>query len=198
MFYLIRHGTNDVLPRALAARLPGVHLNDEGRGEARRVADRLKNAPIRHLFSSPMERCVETAEPLAAALNLKLEISEPLNEVDFGDWKGAEMKVLAADERWKQWNAFRTGHVLPNGETMIQIQCRIATEMIRLKSTFPNEHIALFSHGDPIRAALCYWLGMPLDFLPRLQVDTGSINIVRVDHATAIVQAINSFADFRA
>ncbi len=167
-FYLIRHGTNDMLPRALAGRLPGIHLNDEGRAEAQRVAARLKHHPIRYLFSSPMERARETAEPLAHALNLPVQISKALIEVDFGDWQGGEMKTLAADEHWLKWIAFRSGHQLPNGETATSVQARIVNEMIRLKNALSGQHIALFSHGDPIRAALCHWLGMPIDFLPRL------------------------------
>jgi broad specificity phosphatase PhoE len=190
-FYLVRHGSNDVLPRALAGRLPNVHLNEQGRREAARAAERLKQFPIKHIFSSPMERCRETAEPLARALNLPVQIREALNEVDFGEWQGAEMKPLAEDPRWKNWNEFRTGHVLPGGETMVQIQSRFANEMIRLKNGFPGEHIAVFSHGDPIRAALCYWLGMSLDFLLRLRVDPGAISIVAVDDRAAIVHAIN-------
>ncbi|HMJ88702.1 MAG TPA: histidine phosphatase family protein, partial [Candidatus Acidoferrum sp.] len=65
------------------------------------------------------------------------------------------------------------------------------SELVRLRNQLPDEHIAVFSHGDPIRAALCYWLGMPLDFLNRLQVDPGSVSTVRVDDRTAVVQSIN-------
>jgi broad specificity phosphatase PhoE len=190
-FYFIRHGSNDFLPRALAGRLPNVHLNEQGRAEAALIAQRLKHEPVRHIFSSPMERCRETAEPLARELKLPIQISEALNEVDFGEWKGAELKAIQDDPRWKKWNAFRTGHILPDGETMVQIQSRVVTELIRLKNALPGEHIAIFSHGDPIRAALCHWLGMPLDFLHRLQIDPGSISVVRLDDAAAIVTSLN-------
>lgn len=190
-FYLIRHGSNDLLGRALAGRLPNVTLNEAGRAEARRVAERMKPHPITHLFSSPMERCRETAAPLAKVLGLEIEISDALNEVDFGDWQGATMDALAGNEHWVKWNFFRSGHVLPHGETMIAIQARMAGEMIRLRNEFPDEHIALFSHGDPIRAVLCYWLGMPLDFLPRLEIAPGSISEVAVGDETVIVRRIN-------
>jgi probable phosphoglycerate mutase len=120
-----------------------------------------------------------------------VQLCDAFNEVDFGEWKGAELKAIRTDPRWDKWNTFRTGHVIPDGETMVQIQSRVASELIRLKDQFPDEHIAVFSHGDPIRAALCYWLGMPLDCLHRLQVDPGSISTVRVDDLTAVVQSIN-------
>jgi probable phosphoglycerate mutase len=190
-FYLVRHGANDMLPHALAGRLPAVHLNEAGRVEALRIAERLRQFPIRQIFSSPMERAHETAEPLARALNLPVQISEALNEVDFGEWHGAEMKALDQDKRWREWNEFRGGHQLPRGETMIHIQSRVVSEMIRLRNQFPDEHVALFSHGDPIRAALCHWLGMPLDFLQRLEAATGSVSIVSIDDRTAIVREMN-------
>jgi probable phosphoglycerate mutase len=191
-FHLIRHGANDLLPRALAGRLPGVHLNAQGRAEAERIAARLKPVPIRHIFSSPMDRARETAEPLARELKLEIEISEAINEADCGEWHGAEMAALERDERWRNWNSFRGGHQLPGGETMIQIQSRIVTEMIRMRDRFAGAELALFTHGDPIRAALCHWLGMPLEFIHRLQVDTGSICVVSLDERTAILRELNA------
>jgi broad specificity phosphatase PhoE len=190
-FYLIRHGSNDMLPRALAGRLPGIHLNEQGRAEAQRVAERLQSKSIRYIFSSPMERARETAEPLARALNLPVQISEAMIEVDFGEWQGAEMTALNADERWRRWTKFRSGLQLPAGEMMINIQARVVSEMIRLKDLHPGEHIALFSHGDPIRAALCHWLGLPLDYMVRFEVAPGSISIVLLDENQPYVQCIN-------
>jgi probable phosphoglycerate mutase len=180
-----------MLPRALAGRLPGVQLNEQGRGEAKRAAERLKSKPIRHLFSSPMERCRETAEPIARALSVPVQISEAINEVDFGAWQGAEMATLAADDRWRRWTKYRSAHRLPAGETVIGIQARVVNEMIRLRDEFPDEHLALVSHGDPIRAALCHWLGIPLDFMVRFEVAPGSVSVVVLDAEQACVQCIN-------
>jgi broad specificity phosphatase PhoE len=190
-FYLIRHGTNDVLPRALAGRMPGTHLNAAGRAEAERASERLKSKPIRHIFSSPMERARETAEPLARALNLPVQISEAINEVDFGDWQGAEMTALRDQEEWHRWVKFRSGLRLPRGEMMVNIQARVISEMIRLKEQFASEHVALFSHGDPIRSALCHWLGMPLDYMVRMEVAPGSVNVVILNENQPYVQGIN-------
>ena len=190
-FYLVRHGSNDMLPRALAGRLPGVHLNDQGRAEAERAAQRLKSKPIRHVFSSPMDRGRETAEPIGRALGLAVEISEALNEVDFGEWQGAEMPTLNCDARWKRWTKYRSGLRLPQGELMVAIQARVVSEMIRLKDLFPEDHIVLVSHGDPIRAALCHWLGIPLDFMVRLEVSPGSVSVVVLDHEQPLVHCIN-------
>lgn len=192
-FYLIRHGSNDMLPRGLAGRLPGIHLNEQGRTEAERVAERLKDKPIRHIFCSPLERARETAEPLARALNLPVQISEAILEVDFGEWQGADLVTLRADERWARWIKFRSGLPLPRGELMINIQARVVSEMVRLRDQFPGEHLALVSHGDPIRAALCHWLGMPLDYMVRFEVAPGSVSVVALDDEQPRVLGVNVF-----
>jgi broad specificity phosphatase PhoE len=190
-FYLVRHGDNDVLPRAIAGRSPGVHLNASGHAQAQCLAERLAKFPIRQIFSSPMERARQTAEPLAERLGLRLEISEPLNELDFGDWTLQTFADLERLEGWKQWNVFRSAGRIPNGETMIRVQERMVTEMQRLYRAHPNDSIALFSHADPLRAAILYFLGMPLDFIHRLQLGTASVSVLSIDNWSARLTGLN-------
>ncbi len=74
---LIRHAENNYLKlNRLPGRLPGVHLNRRGKAQARFLAERLKAAPIKAVYSSPLERAMETALPLAKALGLEV-ISRP-------------------------------------------------------------------------------------------------------------------------
>jgi probable phosphoglycerate mutase len=92
-FLLIRHGANDLVGKVLAGRTPGVHLNDPGRRQAEGLALRLANAGVQGVFSSPRERCRETAEPLARRLGLKVQIAGELQEIDHGAWTGQTGKV---------------------------------------------------------------------------------------------------------
>ena len=59
---------------------------------------------------------------------------------------------------------------------MIEVQARVSGEMIRLAAEYPSDEIALVSHGDPIRAALCHFLGIPLDLFHRIEIGVGSIS----------------------
>ncbi len=180
-FFLIRHASNDVLRTGIAGRQPGVHLNEQGRRQAESLAQCLASQGINHILSSPMERARETAEPLAKRLGLKVEVSPALNEVEFGDWTGRTFAELDQLPAWKQWNSLRSSARIPNGESMLRVQCRVVEEILRLKELWTEDTMALFSHGDPIRTAILYWLGMPLELVHRIEIRTASFSILSLD-----------------
>ncbi len=93
-FLLIRHGLCDPVGKAIAGRTPGIHLNDIGRAQALALANRLSGLPVAAIRSSPLERALETAQPLANAFGLQVVEDERLNEVDFGDWTGRTLTEL--------------------------------------------------------------------------------------------------------
>jgi broad specificity phosphatase PhoE len=190
LFYWIRHGEHDWLKKGIAGRIAGVQLNANGRGQAEHLAGRLKGVKFDAIYSSPMERAIETAAPLTKAPIIATEI----NELDFGEWNGATFEKLNADPRWAAWNRHRSVVRIPGGELMTEVQARVVGFMTKLHGQNSNGMYALFSHGDAIRAALCYWMGVPLDLLPRLEVDTASISILRLGEDGPKVVALNSVA----
>lgn len=190
-FYLIRHATNDLVGKALAGRMPGVSLNRRGRQEAEILSERLGHKSIQLIFSSPLERAIETAMPLARRLKLDVQISEALNEIDYGTWTHHTFDQLSALPGWQRWNSFRSGARTPNGESMLEAQTRIVSEIQRLHAEYPDQTMALFSHADPLRAALMYFLGTPLDFLQRIDIAPASVSILSVGKSEAKVLAVN-------
>ena len=119
---LIRHGDNEFIARnKLAGRLPGVHLNEKGRQQAEVLAQLLLKAPLRAIYSSPMERAVETAQPLAAALGLEVQIRPQLIELNYGNWQGRTFKQLARIKLWKEVQNNPVGVRFPGGETAGQV-----------------------------------------------------------------------------
>jgi probable phosphoglycerate mutase len=191
-FYLIRHAANDFLKRgAIAGWQPGVHLNEQGRREADRLAESLASAGITHLYSSPLERALQTTAPLAASLGLEVQTCDAIGEVQFGEWTGKSFGEIQADPRWRVWNESRSTARIPGGETMLEIQARFVGFMGRLSTELPEGTVALFSHGDPIRAALLYYLGMPLDFVHRIEVSPASVSILKLAESGARVVCIN-------
>jgi broad specificity phosphatase PhoE len=191
-FFLIRHASAHGTGRVLAGRSPGVHLTPEGQREAQQLAQRLAHARIHHLFCSPMERTRETAEPIGKALKLPVQISQPLIEVDFGDWTGRAIAELEPDEHWKQWNLFRSTRRIPNGEMLPEVQARMVREMERLATALPNDGIALVSHGEPIRTAVAHFLGISIDLQHRLELSPASLTILECTNWGARLMCFNT------
>jgi probable phosphoglycerate mutase len=191
-FFLIRHGANDFVGEKIAGRMPDVHLNAKGKQQAERLAEKLSRKPIQKIFSSPLERAIETAEPLAKKLDLKIQISDAFNEIDFGDWTGLSLEQLAPFPKWQQWNSFRSGTRIPNGELIVEVQSRMVKQIELIRREFPNGAVAIFGHGDPIKSALFYFLGLSLDSFQRIEISPASVSELAINDFTAQVLRINA------
>lgn len=176
---LIRHGENDwVGTHRLAGRTPGVHLNDRGRQQAQELADRLREQPITAIYSSPMERCMETAQPLADALSLAVIPHPGVIEADFGDWQGASLKDLAKQPEWQLVQFYPSGFRFPGGETLREVQSRMVGALAQIVADHPKQVVAVFCHSDVIKTAVAHFLGTPLDLFQRILIDTASISVI--------------------
>jgi probable phosphomutase (TIGR03848 family) len=182
IFLLIRHGETDYNKKMrIAGRLPGVHLNDKGRQQAQALSDRLAGLPIKALYSSPLERTMETAKPLALALKLDIIPTPGLLETDCGEWAGQSVRKLRRLKIWQSVQQRPSLFHFPGGEWIGECQHRMVEviESLRLKHA-SQDLLACFSHADPIKQVLAYYLGLPLDNFQRLSIDTGSITALQV------------------
>lgn len=176
---LIRHATNDWVGDRLAGWTPGVHLNAQGRGQAAALAERLAPWPIHAIYSSPLERAVETAQAVAAGRGLEILIEEGVGETRYGDWTGQSIKELAKAPEWVQVQ-FTPGLAhFPNGESLGAMQARAVAVVERLRRQHPSDIVAIFSHADVIKAVAAYYAGMPFDLFQRLVIDTASVTWLR-------------------
>jgi len=191
VFYLLRHGEHVLRGRVLAGRTPGVGLSVRGRAEITAVADRLAQERIAALCSSPLQRTRETAEILADRLDLPIEYREDVIELDFGEWTGLTFDAVRADERWKLWSTCRSIATVPGGESMRQVQERVVEALFELRQAHPDGTVVVVSHGDVIRAALLFALGMPLDFYSRIEVGLASMSTIRIDNSGLRVLTVN-------
>lgn len=158
-----------------------MHLNEEGRAQAEKLAERLKSIPIDAIYCSPLERTVETVLPLANLFGLTLHTSEKLLEIDIGDWTGCEPRQLADDPLWQRYSTFRSGTRPPNGELIVEVQHRMVTDVERLRKEYPQGTVAISSHADPIKTVLAHYAGVPLDFIPRLEISPASVSIISIN-----------------
>jgi broad specificity phosphatase PhoE len=191
VFHLVRHGEHVLVGRVLAGRTPGVGLSERGRVEIAAVAERLADENIAALYSSPLQRTRETAEILSARLNLPVGYRDDVIELDFGEWTGLTFDQVRADERWELWRSCRSIAAVPGGESMRQVQDRAVGALLDLHQAHRDETVAIVSHGDVIRAAVLFALGMPLDAYSRLEIALASVSTIRIDDAGIRVPVLN-------
>ncbi|HEY3311186.1 MAG TPA: histidine phosphatase family protein [Anaerolineales bacterium] len=198
LLLLLRHAENDYVKTGrLAGRLPGVHLNERGQKQAHELAEGLSNLPIKAIYSSPLERALETAAPLAEKLGLQVNIRESLIETDVGEWSGQELKSLRKHPAWKSVQQTPSRFRFPAGESFQECQTRLVTGIESLCASHnDNEIIACVTHADPIKLLIAYYLGMPLDNFQRLACDTASVTILALSGKGMILLKSNQRTPF--
>lgn len=206
---LVRHGrTTANASGVLAGRLPGVHLDDVGREQARRAGRRLAGVPLRALVSSPLDRCRDTAGLLGEELAgsspgdnavPSIEIDPDLAEVDYGSWSGRALRELAREDLWRTVQTQPSAVHFPGGESLAGVSRRavacVRGRAERLADAGGPETVWLaVSHGDVIKAILADALGLHLDQFQRLVVGPASISAVRYTPERPYVLAMNTTA----
>jgi len=181
----------DAVGRYLAGRRPGVHLNGVGRRQAASLAERLSDLRIDIIVSSPLERAMETAAPLAAAHHREVHAIPALTEFDVGEWTGATFDALAGDSVWQRFNTERSATRPPGGETMVEVQGRVVDALLTLEQQHPSATVAVVSHGDVIRAALLKAFGMSLDLFDRVEVMPARVSVLLIGAGPPKVLQVN-------
>ena len=173
---LVRHGMTDyVKTRCLAGWTPGVSLNEYGRAQANALANRLATEAIAAIYSSPLERTVETAEAIAACHRLPVVTMEGIAETRCGEWTGQLVEELTKSDLWKTIQIAPSRARFPGGESFREIQSRMVSALDELIQAHPEQTIVIVSHSDPIKLAVAFYIGQPLDLFQRIVIQPASI-----------------------
>jgi probable phosphoglycerate mutase len=193
VFLLIRHGENDwVKTGKLAGRLPGVHLNEKGQAQAQRLAVEFAETPIKAIYTSPLERAFETAEPIALSKGLDVQILPGLNEIDFGRWTGKDLKLLKQGRHWKIVQGSPSSFRFPGGESFSEAQERIVDVLKSLSGEYAeNDVVVCTAHSDIIRLAVAHFLGLTLDHFQRIRIAPASVTVLYLNGDQAYFGPIN-------
>src|SRR3954471_23312134 len=176
----------------LAGWTPGVHLDDRGLAQATGLAQRLLEVPVAGIVTSPLERCRETADALAAGRDLTVVTDERLGECRYGDWTGQELKKLAKDPLWKVVQAHPSAARFPGGEALRETQARAVDAVRTHNDAFGADATwVAVSHGDVIKAVVADALGMHLDLFQRIQIDPCSVTVVRYTELRPFLLRLN-------
>ncbi len=177
--FLIRHAANDFVKEGkMAGWLPDVHINDEGHQQAEQMAARMDKIVLDAIYSSPLERAVETAEYLARPRGLEVQRRESLGEVRVGAWEGQKIDDLNKTDEWRMFQVYPSGARPPGGETGQQVQMRAVGEVESICAAHPEGTVAIVSHADTIKAVVAHYAGIHLDLFQRLVVSPASVTVL--------------------
>jgi probable phosphomutase (TIGR03848 family) len=172
---LLRHASTEQTGKRLSGWTPGIHLSERGAGEALALAERLTPLEIHAVYSSPLERCLETATAVAEPRGLKVDVIEDVGEVRYGEWTGRDISELAKQELWRVVQLHPSSARFPEGESILEMQTRAVLACERLRAEHAGQTVAVCSHADVIKAVSAHYLGMHLDLFQRLVVGPASV-----------------------
>lgn len=183
---LVRHAHSMANAQGiLAGRTEGVQLSPVGKSQARKLATRLGEVPLKSLRSSPLERCRETIAPwirrnrqLTSTLNPTLTLDPDLEEVDYGTWSGKKIRTLSRNPLWNVIQTQPSQVTFPDGENMMAMQKRATRAVESGLAVRGKGHILLVSHGDIVKSIIASALGLPLDEFQRIVIDPASVSIL--------------------
>jgi probable phosphoglycerate mutase len=192
---MIRHALTDTAGKKLSGRTKGIPLNAEGRKQAIALAEKLSLYPINAIYSSPLERTLETASLIAARHDLHVVTSEEFTEMDYGRWTNMEISDIRNDPDFILYNTYRSITRIPGGELVIEAQNRIISGLQKLVAEYEGKTVAVVTHADLIKAAISYYLGLPLDMMKRIEISPASVSIVETGKDFIRVSLLNYKTD---
>lgn len=192
LMLLVRHGHTPTTGARLPGRAPGLHLAEKGVAQAEAVAQRLRDLKrIDAVYASPLERAQETAKPIARAVGLRVRTERGLNECDFGEWTGGELKQLSKLPEWQVVQRYPSGFRFPGGESFTEMQSRMTGAIAKLVERHRGGVVVGVSHADPIRAAVASALGTHLDLFQRIVISPCSVTAIVYGSAGPVVLTVN-------
>lgn len=191
---LVRHGdVEGIKPERFRGRAE-LPLTNRGLSEAQAVARRIASAwrPVK-VYTSPMQRCIETGHAIATACGVGSQTIDELNDIDYGAWQSRSYEEMqqADPQRFAAW--FATPHLVrfPNGESLQDMVARTADALRLVLDRHVEDTVVLVGHTSVNRALLVQLVDQPLSAFWRLgqapccinEIDVvgGRISVVRIN-----------------
>jgi probable phosphomutase (TIGR03848 family) len=200
---LVRHGQSEANVEGVLAGHLDSGLTDAGVAQVRRLADTLATVPLTVVVTSPLGRCLATAEEIASTQRDRptVHLDERLVEVRYGAWTGRSLKELASQDLWATIQSRPSAVTFPPdpvhaSESMVAMADRAWSawkDWDRKVVATHDEHAlwVLVSHGDVIKALLARALGLDLDSFQSIVVDPASVSMVHRANERLAVGAMN-------
>jgi probable phosphomutase (TIGR03848 family) len=189
--FLVRHGLTAVTGSRLYGRTEGIHLDERGRRQAAALVERFAGVRLSAIYSSPLERCVETLEPLATARRLEVRTSDALIEMDAGNWTGRTLPSLRRTKLWDTVQRSPSRFHFPGGESFLDAEARVLDQIEHIVTRHPRGRVVIGTHGDLVRMLVSHYTGAHLDQFQRVVVDPASVSVVHLGDGVPRILLVN-------
>lgn len=163
-FCLVRHGQTDWNVQGRYQGQSDIPLNETGLEQARQTAQKLNGHPFAAIFSSDLQRAVQTAAAVARDTDLPVQIDTRLREINQGEWEGHPPHEIKEryPEIWKQRVVDPGGVRPPGGETVNEVAERVKAALDDIAQRYPEEDVLIASHGLALATVICMARSIPL------------------------------------
>jgi probable phosphomutase (TIGR03848 family) len=192
---LVRHAVTEQTGPMLTGRAPGVDLSEDGRRQAKGLAERFSQIAIAAVYASPIERTAQTAAAIADHHQLDVRELPGVIEADYGEWTGGKLADLAKTELWKTVQRAPSRARFTGGESLAEMQARMVTALEVVVADHAGEVVVVVSHADPIKAAIAHFTGLHLDLFQRLVVSPASVTVLELSPYGAAMVKCNDTGD---
>jgi len=189
--FFVRHGVTDLTGTVLYGRTKEIFLNEEGREQAELMAQYFEPIRIDAVYSSPLERALETAEIITKNRGLEITVEEKLADTDVGSWTNMKLKDCAELEEWKNVQSTPSQFKFPEGESFVDVFDRMSDVVRNVVADNKGKNIVITSHRDPIIILMASYLGVHMDSFQRIPCKPASLTEVAFFNGIGTVESVN-------
>ena len=197
--YLVRHGQTEWNKELRFRGRVDIPLNEMGRRQAEAIANALEASEITRIYTSPLRRSIETAQPTAKLLNLTIEPAQGLVDISYGEWEGLAFSTVKKryGNLYQQWE--KRPHVVrfPNGETLDEARERSFRTIKTIIKGNPGKAVLVIPHRVINKVLLCAILKLSNSHFWEIKQDTGCINLIEYSNKRFVVCTMNDTCHLR-
>jgi len=192
--YFLRHGeTSFSRANAFCGSALNPDLTSDGRQMAELFAKAYGSFPWKAIFTSPLKRTLETANPICSVTTLSPQVRDGLKEIGYGKWEGKTVEEVAAEyhDDYIRWTADPAWYPPTDGEAAVSIAQRSLRVIEEIQQVYDDGNVLIVSHKATIRIMLCSLLGIDVGrFRYRLACPVASVSIVEFGKHGPLLKAM--------
>jgi broad specificity phosphatase PhoE len=180
---LVRHGETEWNRVERFRGRTDIELNETGHRQARAVAQRLSGCPMEAIYSSPLTRALQTAQPIAQACGLEVQALEGIVDIDYGDCTGLSPEEFSTThpDLFEKWRGASEGMRFPRGEGLEDVRLRAWQAVEEVCSIHEDGTVILVSHVVVNRVLICAALDVGNSAFWNIGQDNAAINIIEAE-----------------